>query len=389
MFAVIAAEPEELEAVAVRMENRRRETVYGLSVELGSLRGVPCAAALSGVGKVAAARTAQLLIDRFAPEAVLNVGSAGALNPDLTFGDIVIGRRCCQSDFDLTALGRVRGEHPDFGLYLEADAALVARLVRAAEQLAARTPLRCVTGTIATADNFENDPVKKRACAEAFSADCDEMEGAAVGQVCTACGVPFAVVRSISDHPTDASVVDFETYLPLASERCAQLLELFFAELSASRPNQTEVSHMKEYPVASFNIDHRTMTAPKVTLMSKIDVGGSTLYKYDIRLCKPNSWYIDPAAMHALEHIACLELRARLNGVWDLSPMGCMTGMYLSIFDEADPERVAAAFRACLEKAIEADSVPAATEIECGNYRFMNLPLLKETAARILRDWNT
>jgi S-ribosylhomocysteine lyase len=144
-----------------------------------------------------------------------------------------------------------------------------------------------------------------------------------------------------------------------------------------------------KYRVESFNRDHRRMTAPHVSVVGALELGGRTLYKYDVRLCRPNAGHIPPEAMHAMEHIIALEIRGHLDGVWDLSPMGCMTGMYLSVLDEPDAAAVAEVFRRCLRAVLTAEEVPAANERECGNWRYMDLPGAKRTAALLLEQWRT
>ena len=146
---------------------------------------------------------------------------------------------------------------------------------------------------------------------------------------------------------------------------------------------------MKTFPVASFNQDHRSMMAPRITLSSSAVLSDNvTLYKYDVRLCKPNISYIQPKAMHALEHIAAVEIRSHLDDVWDLSPMGCMTGFYLSIINEPDIDKISAAFKECLHTASIATEVPAANEIQCGNYKFIDIVEMKMVAKEILSRWS-
>lgn len=145
---------------------------------------------------------------------------------------------------------------------------------------------------------------------------------------------------------------------------------------------------MEKYNVASFNRDHRTMSAPEITLSSKLEIDpNNTLYKYDVRLCKPNCDYIEPKAMHALEHILAEEIRNFLDCVWDMSPMGCMTGMYLSVLNEGDISKIKNAIIKCLEIAAVADEIPAANEIQCGNYKFIDKDEMQRKAKEILEKF--
>ena len=83
-------------------------------------------------------------------------------------------------------------------------------------------------GTIATGDVFCTEVVMKDEIVKEFNADCVEMEGAAIGQVCTLCNVPFLVVRSISDKPNGNNNIDFEKYLVSSSQKFGELLYCFF-----------------------------------------------------------------------------------------------------------------------------------------------------------------
>ncbi|MDR2525177.1 MAG: S-ribosylhomocysteine lyase [Oscillospiraceae bacterium] len=141
----------------------------------------------------------------------------------------------------------------------------------------------------------------------------------------------------------------------------------------------------KKYKVESFNRDHRQMVAPQISPVARLEFGAHTLYKYDLRLCKPNADYIPPPTMHALEHILALELREQLDGVWDLSPMGCMTGFYLSVLDCPDAAVIRTVLRRCLQAVADAEEIPAANEAECGNYRFMDLDEAKKRARALLQ----
>ncbi|WP_300902825.1 S-ribosylhomocysteine lyase [uncultured Clostridium sp.] len=137
--------------------------------------------------------------------------------------------------------------------------------------------------------------------------------------------------------------------------------------------------------VESFELDHRKVKAPyirKCCLLSSPK--GDFVTKFDIRFLQPNKEAFGTAAMHGLEHLLAHELRNNLDGIIDLSPMGCRTGFYLSIFGNRDVNEIKIALENALNKILEAKEIPAANETQCGNYRDLSLFGAKEYAKEAL-----
>ena len=131
--------------------------------------------------------------------------------------------------------------------------------------------------------------------------------------------------------------------------------------------------------VESFDLDHTRVQAPYIRLAGlKRTPHGDAISKYDLRLLQPNRAAIDPAAIHTLEHLLAGYLRDHLDGVVDVSPMGCRTGMYMAVIGEPDEPGVLRAFTAALQDVAAHDRpIPGVSELECGNFRDHDL-----TAAR-------
>ena len=202
-IGIIAAEQEEFEAILNIAKVEERKEIYELNFVKCKIKDKICVLVKSGVGKVNAARATQILIDNFKPDYIVNVGVAGGLNPMLSIGDIVIGETLVQHDFDITAFGHAKGYIPGVGEKIYADDYLVKKIEEAI-------------------GNQEEKVYKYE-----FNAECVEMEGAAIGQVCSLCNVPFVVIRSISDTPNGENEVTYEKFIKLASERCANILKDF------------------------------------------------------------------------------------------------------------------------------------------------------------------
>lgn len=225
---IITAVEEELEAVQNIMEGEiEMEYQSGLHVTLGQINGVNCILARSGAGKVNAARTAQILIDKYDIEYVINVGVAGSLNQKLEIGDVVIAETAVQHDFDITAFDHSKGYIPEVGNEVECDISLVEKFTQAIDNLEERN-YKVVKGIVATGDIFCTEVAMKEKIASKFKADCVEMEGAAIGQVCKLSEVPFIIIRSISDSPNGSNELDYNEYVNLASKRCANMLKEYF-----------------------------------------------------------------------------------------------------------------------------------------------------------------
>ena len=165
-----------------------------------------------------------MMIDNFDIEYIMNLGSAGALNPMLKIGDIVIGDELVQHDFDITAFGHAKGYITGVGDRVYSDKYLKEKLEKAIENLEDRN-YEIKTGTIASGDIFCTEIEMKNQIYANFKADCVEMEGAAIAQVSYLNNIPFIVIRSISDTPNGNNAITFDQFVELASKRCARILK--------------------------------------------------------------------------------------------------------------------------------------------------------------------
>ena len=223
ILGIIAAMDEEYDEIFKIMEVSKKEQYFEKEFVIGKIKNTKCVLTKSGVGKVNAARTTQLMIDNLKVDAIINVGSAGALNQELNYGDIIISTSCVQHDFDITCFDHPKGYITDIGVEIKADEELIDKLEKASKKIDKN--VRIVKGIVATGDQFYNSPVIKKNLREIFNAECDDMEGAAIAQVRMLCNKPYVVVRSISDKPKTEEKVDFYEYLSMASKRCAKILQ--------------------------------------------------------------------------------------------------------------------------------------------------------------------
>lgn len=218
-IAIVSAMEPELAALRPRVRVQAEETIAGRHLLHGELMGHPVVLTLSGIGKVAAALTTTLLIERCGVGSLLFTGVAGGLAPGVQVGDVVVASTLLQHDLDCSPLFP-RHHIPDLGrAVLECDAGLSAALAAAAEgvmaQRAGSAQRQSVhRGLVISGDRFVSTTQESAALRGRLeTALAVEMEGAAMAQVCTAYGRPCAMVRTISDRADDEAHLDFTRFL--------------------------------------------------------------------------------------------------------------------------------------------------------------------------------
>lgn len=243
---VVAALHEELAAVLRSLPQERCSELAGRQFWLGHWHGHELVAVLARVGKVAAATTATLLIERFGVDRIIFTGTAGGLAPGVAVGDVVVASSFLQHDMDASPLFP-RHEVPLYGqarfladvpLRAQLHDAARAVLARPAETLGAQAVRdfalavpRVHQGLLVSGDRFIATAAASQAlCMELPDALAVEMEGAAVAQVCHDFGIPFAAVRTISDRADDRAHVDFMRFVQdVASRYSAAILARYFS----------------------------------------------------------------------------------------------------------------------------------------------------------------
>ena len=227
MYGIIAAMQEEMQEIKKIMQDIENIKIYELNFYKGKIHGETIILVEAGVGKVNAARVTQILIDNFKIQGIINVGSAGSCNDELEIGDIVIGKKLVQHDFDITAFGHEKGFISNVGQFVESDKALISQIEEIIENIKVKD-FNIKIGTIASGDIFCTELKMKEKIRNKFNADCIEMEGSAIAQVCKLDQIPFLVIRSISDKPNGQNEITFDKFLEKASRRCAYIINEFF-----------------------------------------------------------------------------------------------------------------------------------------------------------------
>ncbi|MBT2688008.1 5'-methylthioadenosine/S-adenosylhomocysteine nucleosidase [Bacillus sp. ISL-47] len=221
-IAIIGAMEEEVTLLRDKIEGKGQETIAGCEFTTGKMNGTEIVLLRSGIGKVNAAMSTAILLERFKPDYVINTGSAGGFNPDLNVGDVVISTEVRHHDVDVTAFGYEYGQVPQLPAAFEADS----RLVKIAEGCANEIQdIQVARGLIATGDSFMNDPARVDYIRDKFiDLQAVEMEAAAIAQVSYQFKTPFVVIRSLSDIAGKESDISFDQFLEKAALHSANLV---------------------------------------------------------------------------------------------------------------------------------------------------------------------
>ena len=226
-IALLAPMQEELDALLALLPPVSASSVHGLELLETGCAGHHLILARSGVGKVNTAMNLTLLLGHRVVDAVVNIGSAGGLREGQRILDLVVPDEVLAIDVDVTPLGFAYGQmlgEPD---RYHTDASLRERFALVASRWPDMPPVHF--GAVGTGDSFVYRPDQVALIRERFGENrvaCVEMEGAALAQVCRRFGIPFLIVRSLSDVPAagEGNHLDFPVFLERAAANAARLV---------------------------------------------------------------------------------------------------------------------------------------------------------------------
>ncbi len=220
-LGIIGAMDIEVAALKEHMQNMTCTQHAGMAFYEGTLENLDVVVVQCGIGKVNAAMCTQLLISCCGATHVVNTGIAGSLLPALDIGDLVISRDAIHHDFDLHFWGRPVGQVPGFdAAAFPADEMLCSLALSAAQAI---HPGHCRMGRIASGDQFICSKEQKEKIIADTQAVCAEMEGASIAHTAFRNGIPFVIIRAISDKADNSAEMDYPTFEALAAKRCAQV----------------------------------------------------------------------------------------------------------------------------------------------------------------------
>ncbi|XOB63822.1 5'-methylthioadenosine/adenosylhomocysteine nucleosidase [Campylobacterota bacterium DY0563] len=219
-LAIMGAMEEEIEPLLAHFDNVKVTDFAKNKYYEVTYNGLEIVIAYSKIGKVFASLTASTLIEKFGCDTLLFSGVAGAINPKLKIGDLIIADKLCQHDLDITAFGHPHGFVPGGDVFIET----TEKLRDIAKEVAAENSLSVLEGTIATGDQFVHSVERKEFIESTFNADALEMEGASVAVICDSLSVPFFILRAISDTADGGADIDFDEFLKSSAKESADYL---------------------------------------------------------------------------------------------------------------------------------------------------------------------
>ena len=228
-IGIIAAMPEELIHLTQNLDKPKEVQVLGNTYYTGTVGNTEVVLVHSGIGKVMSAMSVAVLADHFQVEAIINTGSAGALAEGIAVGDVVIADKLVYHDVDVTAFGYAYGQMAGQPLYFDSDKNFITRIQTNLSQLEQTWHL----GLIATGDSFIAGDDKIASIKSHFpDVLAVEMEGAAIAQAAQVLGLPFLVIRAMSDNANHEASISFDEFIIEAGRRSAQVLLAFLKALN-------------------------------------------------------------------------------------------------------------------------------------------------------------
>lgn len=249
--AILGAFADETVLLEQQLSNRKDYSFEGINFFTGKLNNRPVVLTNTGIGKVNAAMTTTVVITKFEPDEVIFTGIAGAINPELRPGDIVIAEKIAHHDYGLVTNAGFETQattnpagvpNP---LFFAADRQLLDQAIAASRKISLNQvettegllQPKIITGVVVTGDSFIASQKHSRLLRENLGADAVEMEGAAVAQVCHQQNIPCIVIRSISDKANEKAVVDVERFTAVAAENSATLVAEMVRQLGEDDRN--------------------------------------------------------------------------------------------------------------------------------------------------------
>ena len=230
-IGIIGAMDVEVANLKEAMKTEREVVRAGMRFCEGTIGGTEVVVVQCGIGKVNAGLCVQILCDLFDVTHLINTGVAGSLDEEINVGDVVVSIDAMYHDMDVTGLGYVPGQVPQMDvLTFAADPMLREAAVKACREAAPE--IGVFEGRVVSGDQFICEKEKKNEIKKIFGGLCTEMEGAAIAQAAYVNGVPFVIVRAISDKADESVIVAYDVFEAQAARHCTSIIEHMVKSLS-------------------------------------------------------------------------------------------------------------------------------------------------------------
>lgn len=229
-IGIIGAMDLEVDTLKAKMTDTSVTTKAAMEFWQGKLNGTDVVVVRSGIGKVNAALCVQILADLFAVTHVINTGIAGSLNAALDIGDILISEDAVQHDVNATVFGYPLGKIPGMDVVaFQADKDMAELALKTCAQV--NPDIHARLGRVVSGDQFICDKAVKEHLIREFHGDCAEMEGASIAHGAYLNGIPFLVIRAISDKADGSAEMDYPTFEREAALHSARLVEAMVEQI--------------------------------------------------------------------------------------------------------------------------------------------------------------
>ena len=223
MLGIIGAMAEEVAHLKESMTDVTVSRAAEMEFYQGKLNGCDAVVVRSGIGKVNAAVCAQILADRYEVSAIVNTGIAGSLDGKIDIGDIVLSTDALQHDMDATNFGYPLGQIPRMEvLSFQADRRLLELARTCCKEV--NPDIHVYEGRVVSGDQFVSSQEKKEWLIRNFKGSCTEMEGAAIAQAAYLNGIPFLIIRAISDKADNSATMDYPAFEAQAIDHSVNLM---------------------------------------------------------------------------------------------------------------------------------------------------------------------
>lgn len=225
-IGIIGAMEVEVSSLKEKMENVKITKKASMDFYEGVLFGKKAVVVRSGIGKVNAAVCTQILADVFHVDAIINTGIAGSLNKEINIGDIVLATDVVHHDMDAQGFGYPKGQIPQMQEFsFPADAELRSLAEKICNEV--NPEVQVFQGRIVSGDQFISDKKVKDEIVHNFGGFAVEMEGAAIGQAAYLNGIPFLIIRAISDKADGSATMDYPEFEAAAAAHSINLTSEF------------------------------------------------------------------------------------------------------------------------------------------------------------------
>ncbi len=225
MYGFIGAMQVEVEGLTALLRNHQEKKIGDFLFHLGKLEDKDVVIVKSGIGKTAAATCTAVMALEFNPKCIVNTGVAGGVSREVKLKplDIVIATKVAHHDMDVSPLGYERGVVPGEEKYFECDPAVTELVLEAAGGL----DTGVYQGVICSGDEFVSSSAKSAEIANAFNAYAVDMESASIGHACKIMGVPFGIIRALSDCADEQATMSYTELEEIAAGHAMKLVREF------------------------------------------------------------------------------------------------------------------------------------------------------------------